>query len=41
MQKPGIRGILEYSEFFHYCIPMHIQIQNPAILTKIYEYSGL
>ena len=29
MQKPGILGILEYSEPFHNCIPTHIQ--NPVI----------
>ena len=33
MQKPGIIGILEYSEHFHNCIPTHIQ--NPVIFTKI------
>ena len=32
MQKPSIFGILEYSEPFHNCIPMHIQ--NSVILTK-------
>ena len=39
MQKPGILGILEYSEPFHNCIPKHIQ--NPVISTKIFEYSEL
>ena len=39
MQKPGILRILEYSELLHNCIRTHIQ--NPAILTKIYEYSEL
>ena len=33
MQKPGIFGILEYSEPFHHCIPTHIQ--NPVIFIKI------
>ena len=39
MQKPGIFGILEYSERFRYCMPMHIQ--DPVILKKFYEYSEL
>ena len=39
VQKPGILGILEYSEFFHNCIPTHIQ--NSVIFTKIFEYSEL
>ena len=38
-QKPGILGILEYSEPFHNCNPTHIQ--NSVIFTKIYEYSKL
>ena len=38
-QKPGIIGILEYSEPFHNCILTHIQ--NPVVFTKIYEYSDL
>ena len=33
MQKPGMFIILEYSERFHNCIPMHVQ--NPVIFTKI------
>ena len=36
-QKPGILEILEHSEPFHNCMPMHIH--NPVILKKIYEYS--
>ena len=39
LQKPGILGILEYSELFHNCIPTHIQ--NSVIFMKIYEYSEL
>ena len=39
MQKPGILGILEHSEPFHYCTKTHIQ--NPIKLTKIYEYPEL
>ena len=39
MQKPGTLGILESSELFHNCLPTHFQ--NPAILTKIYEFSEL
>ena len=31
-QKPGILGIMEYSEPFHNYIPTHIQ--NPLILQK-------
>ena len=38
-QKLGILGILEYSEPFNSC--NLTGIQNPAILTKIYEYSEL
>ena len=38
-QKPGIRGILEYSEPFHHCILTHIQ--NSVILANIYKYSEL
>ena len=38
-QRPGILGILEYSEAFHNCIPTHIK--NLNIFTKIYEYSEL
>ena len=38
-QKPGILGILEYSQTFRNCIPMYIQ--NVVILTKIYKYSKL
>ena len=34
MQKPGILGILEYSELF-----LIASWQTPAIFTKIYEYS--
>ena len=33
MEKPGIFGILEYSEPFHNSILTHIQ--NPIIFTKI------
>ena len=33
MQKPGIFGILKYSELYHYCIPTHIQ----NAVTHIYE----
>ena len=36
-QRPGIFGIMEYSE--HSCIPMHIQ--NLVIFMKIYKYSEL
>ena len=39
MQKPDIIGILEYSEPFDNDILTYIQ--NPAIFTKIYEYSEL
>ena len=39
MQKPGILGILEYSEPFHNYIPTYIQ--NTVIFTKIYENSEL
>ena len=39
MEKPGILGILEYSELLHNCIPTYIQ--NPVTFTKIYEYSEL
>ena len=39
MQKPEILGFLEYSEPFYNCIPTHIQ--NPVILTTIYEHSKL
>ena len=38
-QKPGKLRILEYSELFHNCVQTHVQ--NPVILTKIYEYSEL
>ena len=38
-QKPGILGILEYSERFRNCIPTHIQ--HRVILTKIYKYSEI
>ena len=38
-EKPGILGILEYSESFNNCIPTHIQ--KPVKFTKIYEYSEL
>ena len=33
MKKPDIFGILEHSEPFYICIPMHIQ--NPVIFTKL------
>ena len=36
MQKPGILQILEFSEPFHNCIPIHIQ--NTLIFMKIYEH---
>ena len=39
MQKPGILGILEYSEPFHNCISTYIQ--NPNIFTKTNKYSEL
>ena len=38
-QKPGKLRVLEYSELFNNCVKTHIQ--NPVILTKIYEYSEL
>ena len=39
MEKPGILGILEYSELLHNCIPTYIE--NPLIFTKMYKYSEL
>ena len=39
MQKPGILGILGYSEPIRNCIST--QIQNPVIFTKIYRYLEL
>ena len=38
-KKPGILGIVEYSETFHNYISAHIQ--KPVTPTKIHEYSEL